>query len=183
MKFHAICENHLYSKAYSKGKRAVTPNLAVYVLPDYKAESLRRAHPQKIRYNRIGLTVSKKLGGAVVRNRVKRILREGLRRVMEERRVKTVYGFRDPRRRSVVRRGFLCPDPAADLCGHGCSDGDRVWTCNVRFIVLSFLSYSFRETSPQKLSTIYQQSAKPVMPMVCEVASRETRINTGENGC
>ena len=88
MKFHAICENHLYSKAYSKGKRAVTPAVAVYVLPDYKAEALRRAHPQKKKDNRIGLTVSKKLGGAVTRNRVKRILREGLRRVMAERPLK-----------------------------------------------------------------------------------------------
>ena len=39
MKFRAICENHLYSKAYSKGKRAVTSALAVYVLPDYVALS------------------------------------------------------------------------------------------------------------------------------------------------
>ena len=91
MKFHAICENHLYSKAYSKGKRAVTPTLAVYVLPDLKAEALRRQNPEKKRINRIGLTVSKKLGGAVVRNRVKRILREGLRQVMRESGIKTGY--------------------------------------------------------------------------------------------
>ena len=81
MKFTAVCENHLYQKAYSKGKRFVTPSLAVYVLPDYLRERLKRAHPQKIMVNRIGLTVSKKLGGAVVRSRCRRILREAYRQL------------------------------------------------------------------------------------------------------
>ena len=41
--------------------------------------------------NRIGLTVSKKLGGAVVRNRVKRIMREAIRAVEKRHSVKTGF--------------------------------------------------------------------------------------------
>ena len=81
MKFTAVCENHLYQKAYSKGQRFVTPSLAVYVL--------KRAHPQKIMVNRIGLTVSKKLGGAVVRSRCRRILREAYRQLDKSRGVRS----------------------------------------------------------------------------------------------
>ena len=91
MKFRAICENHLYSKAYSKGKRAVTSALAVYVLPDYAARRLAKAHPEKRVVNRIGLTTSTKLGGAVVRSRCRRIMREGLRALEREKALKTGF--------------------------------------------------------------------------------------------
>ena len=91
MKFVAIKENHLYSKAYSKGKRAVTSALAVYVLPDYAAKRLAKAHPQKKVVNRIGLTTSTKLGGAVVRSRTRRILREGLRALEREKTLKVGF--------------------------------------------------------------------------------------------
>ena len=91
MKFKAICENHLYSKAYSKGKRAITSALAVYVLPDYAAKRLSKAHPQKKVVNRIGLTTSKTLGKAVVRSRTRRIMREALRLIEKERPLKVGY--------------------------------------------------------------------------------------------
>ena len=91
MKFSAICENHLFSKAYSKGRRYVTDHVAVYVLPDYAAARLQKAHPEHKRVNRLGLTVSRKLGGAVVRNRVKRILREGYRTATLQKPMKTGF--------------------------------------------------------------------------------------------
>ena len=75
MKNIAIRENHLYNKTYKKGKSFVGKTLAVYVLKDYAAEKLAKANPEKKQVNRLGLSVSKKLGGAVVRNRVKRIIR------------------------------------------------------------------------------------------------------------
>jgi ribonuclease P protein component len=47
------------------------------------------AHPQKRYVNRIGLSVTKKVGGACVRTRAKRIMREALRAVERERALKT----------------------------------------------------------------------------------------------
>ena len=88
MKFKAICENNLYSKSYSKGKRALTSALAVYVLPDYQAKRLAKAHPEGVVMNRIGLTVSTKLGGAVVRSRTRRILRAALQSLEKEKTLK-----------------------------------------------------------------------------------------------
>lgn len=76
MKFIAIGENHLYNKAYSKGKRAVSDSVAVYVLRDRHAALLKKQNPLKQTVNRIGISASKKIGGAVRRNRAKRVIRE-----------------------------------------------------------------------------------------------------------
>ena len=89
MKDIAIKEHHLYNKTYKRGKSFVGGLVVVYVLRDLSAERLMKANPQKRYVNRVGLSVSKKLGGAVVRNRVKRILRAGLAQVKGE--LKTGY--------------------------------------------------------------------------------------------
>jgi len=91
MKFRAIKENHLFGKAYAKGKRAVTSALVVYVLPDYAAKRLQMSDTRKQLKNRYGITVSTKIGGAVTRSRCKRIIREALRSV--EKRAKLKQGF------------------------------------------------------------------------------------------
>ena len=57
-------ENHLFRRAYNRGKTAADSRLALYV----------RRNGQKA--NRLGFTVSTKVGHAVVRNRVRRRLRE-----------------------------------------------------------------------------------------------------------
>ena len=69
----------------------MTSALAVYVLPDYQAKRLAKAHPEKRVVNRIGLTTSTKLGGAVVRSRCRRIMREGLRALEREKTLKTGF--------------------------------------------------------------------------------------------
>lgn len=92
MKPYAIKENHLYKKTFQRGKRWSGKFVSVYVLKDLSAKRLRKANPQKQYINRIGLSVPKREGGAIERNRVKRIIRAGLQGV---------------ERRYTLRRGYL----------------------------------------------------------------------------
>ena len=91
MKNVAVKENHLYNKAYSKGKRFFGRFVRVYVLKDLKAKRIMQANPEKKYINRLGISVSKKNGSAVVRNRIKRIVREGYRAIEREEVLRTGY--------------------------------------------------------------------------------------------
>ena len=59
-----VKENHEFRRIYRKGRSAVSPYLVVYCQKNREGRS------------RLGVTVSTKLGHAVVRNRVRRRLRE-----------------------------------------------------------------------------------------------------------
>lgn len=59
-----VKENYEFRRIYRKGKSAVSPQLVIY------CQKNRRGH------SRLGVSVSTKLGCAVVRNRVRRRIRE-----------------------------------------------------------------------------------------------------------
>ena len=75
MKFPAIKENHLYNKTYRSSRRFFGKYVCIYVLKDTHARLLQKDHPMKIIVNRFGISVSKKVGTAVKRNRAKRVIR------------------------------------------------------------------------------------------------------------
>ena len=75
MKFPAIKEHHLYNKAYRSSRRFFGRYVCVYVLKDTHARLLQKSHPHRLIVNRFGISVSKKIGSAVKRNRAKRIIR------------------------------------------------------------------------------------------------------------
>ncbi len=62
-----IKANHEFRRLYQKGRSAVTPVMVVY------------CRKNRLDHNRLGVTVSTKLGCAVVRNRARRRLREVFR--------------------------------------------------------------------------------------------------------
>ena len=76
-KLYPLCENHLYVKAYRKGKSDARKYTAVYVLKNYRKDKEGKPLP-----DRLGLSINRKLGKACKRSRVKRIIREGYRAVL-----------------------------------------------------------------------------------------------------
>ena len=93
MKNVAIKDHHLYLKAYSKGEKCFGTCTAVYILRDYAAKHLMNAHPEKVYVNRLGISVSKKYGGATLRNRAKRIIREAFRAVEKDPLIEMKKGY------------------------------------------------------------------------------------------
>ena len=89
MKFTAISDSHLYGKVYRNGARKSSASLSVCVLRDKHAGILKKQHPEKKQINRIGISASKKIGGAVQRNRAKRVVREAYRQIEREHGIKT----------------------------------------------------------------------------------------------
>ena len=70
---NSIKENYLFSKLYAKGKRCVSKTVTVYAMPNFRGHD-----------SRLGITASKKLGGAVQRTRVRRLVREAFRLILKE---------------------------------------------------------------------------------------------------
>lgn len=67
-----IKKSREFSKVYKKGKSRANPLLVLYVLRNGRD------------FNRIGISVNKKVGKSVVRNRVKRLVKEAYRKYSEE---------------------------------------------------------------------------------------------------
>ena len=66
MRYRTICKNKEFSRVYARGKSYVHPQLVLYVAKN------------RLGHTRIGLTATKKVGGAVQRNRARRVMRAAL---------------------------------------------------------------------------------------------------------
>lgn len=66
MKYRPLVRNNDFTRAYKRGKNYVHSHLVLYV------------NKNRVGYTRVGITCSKKVGNAVMRNRARRVLRHAL---------------------------------------------------------------------------------------------------------
>ena len=66
MKYTPLNKNKDFTRVYGRGKSYVHPHLVLYVVKN------------RLGHTRVGLTATKKIGGAVQRNRARRVLRAAL---------------------------------------------------------------------------------------------------------
>ena len=81
MKIYSLDQNYLFAKAYRNGLRVSSRSLTLYVLRDKAAARISKTVPGGGQVNRLGISASKKIGGAVQRNRAKRVIREAYRQI------------------------------------------------------------------------------------------------------
>lgn len=66
MRYRPLTRNKEFTRAYARGKSFVHPKLVLYVMKN------------RLGHTRVGLTATKKIGGAVQRNRARRVMRAAL---------------------------------------------------------------------------------------------------------
>lgn len=67
MTFESLKKPSEFSKVYKRGKSYADKNIVIYYMPT------------QLGMTRVGFSISKKVGNAVVRNRVRRFIKESLR--------------------------------------------------------------------------------------------------------
>jgi len=95
-KIISLCRNSEFQRLYRRGKSAVRPTLVMYAGKGRKEQI------------RLGITVGKKIGGAVCRNRAKRRIRELFRLTQTE--IKRGNDI------CIVARGRILTAPYDKLC-------------------------------------------------------------------
>lgn len=71
MNHERLKKNSDFKPVYSKGRSFATKILVMYY------------RPNRLSVNRIGFSISKKVGKAVVRNRIRRLIKENLREIFD----------------------------------------------------------------------------------------------------
>ena len=94
---HPLSRRGDFKKVFELGSKFSSKYLVIY------------ARPNGLSFSRLGLSVSKKIGNAVVRNRIKRLLREALRKQLMTKSVR--YDF------VLVARSASLQAGLADLSG------------------------------------------------------------------